>query len=427
MFNNVALDVVIGLVFVFLLYSLFASVLAEMIATGIGLRSRNLKEAVDRMLNDEPQAKSGIQDSLKRLWDSFKLMKNPRNPRIVNFYNHPEIRYLGSTGIFRNPSNFKAVSFSKTIILLLNEIGYKKSMGGDTATPDPDKGDIRWIPVTPPTRERIELALEGIISDHKTLTGDTKAAIVLDEESAKYVLSLWHESYGDLQKFRLHLETWFDRTMEQALEWYKRKIQTILLFLGLMLAWSFNADTFTIIHKLANDKDAREKMVTLAAAYSEKANQAAPGISAAKTDSILAVQKHLQQDINNANSLLGSGGWPADSVKVIRDAATGVSFQPQVDPEVVHDMRGSFIQRGDHYIHFRSLGDKWEYFVRLLTLHFFGFLITAIAISLGAPFWFDLLNKLMKFRTAVKQPIHTPNYSGGLHSDDYVSPLNRVG
>ena len=30
-----------------------------------------------------------------------------------------------------------------------------------------------------------------------------------------------------------------------------------------------------------------------------------------------------------------------------------------------------------------------------------GWLITALAISLGAPFWFDLLNKLMKLRSSV--------------------------
>lgn len=31
-----------------------------------------------------------------------------------------------------------------------------------------------------------------------------------------------------------------------------------------------------------------------------------------------------------------------------------------------------------------------------------GWLITALAISLGAPFWFDLLNKLMQLRTSKK-------------------------
>jgi hypothetical protein len=34
-----------------------------------------------------------------------------------------------------------------------------------------------------------------------------------------------------------------------------------------------------------------------------------------------------------------------------------------------------------------------------------GWLITAFAISLGAPFWFDLLNKLMQVRNSVKIPI----------------------
>jgi hypothetical protein len=34
----------------------------------------------------------------------------------------------------------------------------------------------------------------------------------------------------------------------------------------------------------------------------------------------------------------------------------------------------------------------------------FGWLITALAISLGAPFWFDLLNKFINLRNAGKNP-----------------------
>ena len=34
-----------------------------------------------------------------------------------------------------------------------------------------------------------------------------------------------------------------------------------------------------------------------------------------------------------------------------------------------------------------------------------GWLITAFAISLGAPFWFDLLNKMMQVRNTVRIPI----------------------
>ena len=35
----------------------------------------------------------------------------------------------------------------------------------------------------------------------------------------------------------------------------------------------------------------------------------------------------------------------------------------------------------------------------------FGYLITAFAISLGGPFWFDLLNKLVKIRSSLQMPV----------------------
>jgi hypothetical protein len=65
MFNSVALDVVIGLIFIYLLYSLLATVISEMIASVLGLRARNLKVAINRMLNDEK-----VQGLMKR----FRIM-----------------------------------------------------------------------------------------------------------------------------------------------------------------------------------------------------------------------------------------------------------------------------------------------------------------------------------------------------------------
>ncbi len=40
--------------------------------------------------------------------------------------------------------------------------------------------------------------------------------------------------------------------------------------------------------------------------------------------------------------------------------------------------------------------------------HLPGWLITALAISLGAPFWFDLLNKIMVVRSTVKPQEKSP-------------------
>ena len=43
-----------------------------------------------------------------------------------------------------------------------------------------------------------------------------------------------------------------------------------------------------------------------------------------------------------------------------------------------------------------------------LRWHFFGWILTALAISLGAPFWFDLLNKFIVIRSAVKPHEKSP-------------------
>ena len=44
----------------------------------------------------------------------------------------------------------------------------------------------------------------------------------------------------------------------------------------------------------------------------------------------------------------------------------------------------------------------WSLAARHLQDHLFGWLLTALAISLGAPFWFDILNKIIVIRSTVK-------------------------
>jgi hypothetical protein len=43
-----------------------------------------------------------------------------------------------------------------------------------------------------------------------------------------------------------------------------------------------------------------------------------------------------------------------------------------------------------------------------LRYHIIGWLLTGFAASLGAPFWFDLLNKFMNLRSAGKAPEEKP-------------------
>jgi hypothetical protein len=358
MFNSIALNVVIGLIFIFLLYSLLATVISEMIASVLGLRARTLKSAISRMLNDEK-----VQSFFKRFWNSLRIMKTPDNEIINGFYNSPEIKYLGGTGLFSKPSFIKASSFSKTLV-------------DELAGP----GKV--------TSERITAVLKA--SAHQAgHNGAGVTRVPIDRESAEYVLTLWEEAEADVVRFKKLIEDWFNRTMEQASEWYKRKIQLVLLVLGFCMAWFFYADTFQIVKTLSKDKDAREQLVLLAEAYS-KSNPAGGEASLSE------VKKKLDMDVANANAILGLGGWLPEQMQVVTDPnSLRKTYSSPVDP-VCLPLRQRGLASGTLKFTF---GDKLTYLLLLAYHHFFGFLLTAIAVSLGAPFWFDLLNKVMKLRT----------------------------
>ncbi len=109
MFNNVAFDIVIGLVFIYLLYSLLITVIGEWVATKLGIRARLLRIAIERMLNDGYYAK--IERKKQRRVNSFileRILLIPGWARKVllyepdefkssvagRFYEYPAIKYL---------------------------------------------------------------------------------------------------------------------------------------------------------------------------------------------------------------------------------------------------------------------------------------------------------------------------------------------
>src|SRR4030095_2869467 len=130
MFNNVALDVVIGLVFIFLLYSLLTSIIQEIIATKLAFRSKILEKAILRMLEDGKTTKSlPIIDSLTGFYQLIFRSNNLKNKRFATaFYTHPLLKYLAEDTWFSKPDYISAGNFSKTVIDLLN--GVENNLNG---------------------------------------------------------------------------------------------------------------------------------------------------------------------------------------------------------------------------------------------------------------------------------------------------------
>jgi hypothetical protein len=386
MFNSVILDVFIGLIFIYLLYSLLATVIQELIATYLGLRAKTLAKGIARMLDDEIPQQEGrnlflrLNSLLMRILGiSYVSSKNKDLSNI--FYEHPLIKYLGSGKNLNKPAYLTGQNFAKVMTDLLR---------GDQIAP----GD------------NTSFLIQNSLSAKRTNWGSTE----ISQETLTYLKSIWADAQGDVEKFKETLAKWFDDTMERATGWYKKQTQLILLLVGLVLATVFNVDTFVIVKKLSNDQNARNNLVSMANAYIESEKTTPADTTKIKAtlskplnpDSLLAIKKQLDEDILKANTLLGIGGWPPDTVKILKDKKTKkVSYSYPIDLKAITPTLNEVNQGQIIFNPWRKI----DYISQLFYYHLFGFLVTALAISLGAPFWFDLLNKLMQLRTSKKESL----------------------
>jgi hypothetical protein len=157
------------------------------------------------------------------------------------------------------------------------------------------------------------------------------------------------------------IETWYDSTMERVNGFYKRRTQWILLGLGLFLAILCNANMFRITSTLWLAKDARDSVTALSRVYGCNGEQPCT------MPDYTRVRNDLEEKLNPLPL-----GYAKEDVLAYWSG---------------RDRQG-------HPIDFPERLEKTIY-----TLG--GWLLTAVAISLGAPFWFDLLNNLLRLNPRI--------------------------
>ncbi|PKP16286.1 MAG: hypothetical protein CVU06_14920, partial [Bacteroidetes bacterium HGW-Bacteroidetes-22] len=254
MFGSPILDIALGLMFIFLIYSLLATTLMELLASIFGLRARLLRSTIYRMLNDDPTGKPWSLIRLKKGIISFFCFFIPprwcwfrHDPSLAwTFYNMPGIKYLGLNNWFKRPSYINPDRFSKTICDILKE-----------SASSCDKKD--------------EEAISEILESGEINCGEFSCSI--DPETQRFLRSLWKEKPVENQtheeQFRQQLVAWYNETMELLTGRYKRRMQYNTLALGFAIAVVFNVNTIEIASRLSTNDNAREALVQLAGSWIE--------------------------------------------------------------------------------------------------------------------------------------------------------------
>lgn len=229
-------------------------------------------------------------------------------------------------------------------------------------------------------------------SDNKALIESIeKQGLFAKTEAGKSIILLLYEAGDDAEKARKNLEGWYNDAMDRVGGWYKQKTQIVIFAVALIVCTALNIDAIKISQTLWTDIALRQALV-----------QAASSTDVAG----LMAQQPMEQKTpaagDDKSPELPDNPVEADTAATRADAIKGIEQSARTAGALIGQIRELHLPIGwkkpDGQWAFAGFGFM-EWLVKIL-----GILITTFAGSLGAPFWFQLLNKIVDLRAAGKQP-----------------------
>lgn len=171
-----------------------------------------------------------------------------------------------------------------------------------------------------------------------------------------------------LASLRIQLERWFNDAMERLSSLYKRHAQKWAFVIGFLLALIFNVDSINIARQLWREPTLRQVIVQQAIA--QQASDPATGFS--------QLQRHVEM-------LSIPVGWSV--VAPLPDQKCGWTPGSAVYPAVWVGEECRVLST------LPRMDDLWGWLSKV-----FGVFISGLAAMQGAPFWFDVLRRLVNLR-----------------------------
>jgi hypothetical protein len=377
MFGSNTLEVAIGIVFVYLLLSLFCTAVNESIAATIQQRGKNLKAGLQNLLND-PDFTALAQQLYSHglVCGVSKDATNPAKPNRLPSYLSPtsfSLALLDILGSREAASDANGIVNQRQAIVNQaqndlnanpNDLVLNKALDTAQIALDEAKTKAALLTVESSAEQTIAIG-RSLAALHPDPMGNIRKAIqslpaghtkesllVLVDKTDREIALVPKEiaiCEAQIEALRENLEQWFNDATDRFAGWYKRWTQLISFSVAALIVVIGNVDTIKLTDRLLRDNALRASVVT-----------AATG----------AVQhpETTKNVLDEANKLGIPVGWSLSTN--LERLKTG-SF--------LHDPFG-------------------------LMAKAFGLFISILAVSMGAPFWFDTLSKFMNIRSAGKPP-----------------------
>jgi len=343
------IDIFIGLSLVMLLVSMVVTVITQAVTSILNSRGKHLLTGVADILGQlHPEITRKIAEEIAQAALTHPLVSQVDGQLAHVIHREELTKMLLELGAEDGPQKLSDEA-KRALQTALVENGICQN-----GTPDQIRDQIR---------EKMKnvraLALQLELS-HPELTNGARARVALLQQASS--------------QFLAKINLWFDQTMDRASERFTAHARYVTFFASLAVALLLQLDTAALVSRLSTDDQLRTALFDLA---QKQTTQAPAGTqqSPAVTD-----QKSAP---------------PADSQA---PAPTAVAVQlTDIDKQNLKDLMVNNVIGIP-----QSLSDwlsRWHWDNCLVKL--LGILLTALLLSLGAPFWYGALQNLLRLRSAL--------------------------
>jgi hypothetical protein len=197
----------------------------------------------------------------------------------------------------------------------------------------------------------------------------------LPDSNFKHILIIkFEEVNGNIELFKHSVEDWYNDYMNKVTHWYKSKMSGFILLFSFIITVAMNVDSFRVMNELWKNAKLRESVVSMSEDITKQEYQNYLATATA-TDSLDIALDKVSSNYQKLHMLDFPITWDYEYKIKNGNASTISKF---------------------------SLWEKINWSYQQFTLEkILGFIITTMAVSIGAPIWFDILKKLVGMKQQV--------------------------
>lgn len=407
------IQVVAGVIFVFILLSIVVTEVNSLIARALKLRAKNLRSAINEIIEDPVIQAKVYTHPLIQLVKADPIAPSQRITR------QDAVKVAtGSIGKvdWIDPKTFvdvvlntiKAESDQQLFGSLLNVIdgmpagperrGLRVMVNRIVTTGQGMKelrNSLRFV-----QERRYRSALTDIVNqidEEVSLLGlepTTNVSLMagikqIENPNLRNALATVMYSAESMDVAKENLETWFSNSMNRARAAYATRMKSLSVVVALVFALSLNIDTFNIARTLWEDP-ARREQISGELNYSVQSGDLQTQLDGRQNVVDGEFRANLADPANDLEDALGTGVEIANQLQDIQDLSLPIGWTLQnvsEEPERQSDPNNLWNYFPDN---------NPEAWLSLLAAKFLGIAATVIAAAQGAPFWFGIVNRILR-------------------------------